>query len=317
MQRSLMLDMARVFAIALVLIAHFGQLLGHASGDFFGIKNFYYVSLGGVGVSLFLLLSGLLVGLTDAHRSPRFLPYMKKKVVRIYPMYLLTVPLSFVGYLLSGLVLDGGLPDVFPNGFWIDTLGSVTGAYAWLGLWGGPYNPPSWFIGLIMAMYLLAVPLIGLFKWSPNVTLQFLFILSVFSRWYVGAEGVFPFDDSVFDDLKGWTYRQFGFMPGRPTDWFPLCRVFEFALGIYLALQVKHNFWFKLDISLLRKPVTFLSDIAFPLFLLHYPFMFLVMMFNDWGMNTSLSISMFLVFIVVMAWCVTQAESLLMKRVYI
>jgi peptidoglycan/LPS O-acetylase OafA/YrhL len=63
MNRSILLDILRIFAIALVFVAHFGQLVDTSAGDFFGLKNFYYVSLGGVGVSLFLVLSGLLAGL--------------------------------------------------------------------------------------------------------------------------------------------------------------------------------------------------------------------------------------------------------------
>jgi peptidoglycan/LPS O-acetylase OafA/YrhL len=63
MNRSLLLDILRISAIALVFVAHFGQLVDTSAGDFFGLKNFYYVSLGGIGVSLFLVLSGILAGL--------------------------------------------------------------------------------------------------------------------------------------------------------------------------------------------------------------------------------------------------------------
>jgi len=55
----------------LVFVAHFGQLFDHDSGGFFGIKNFYYVSLGGVGVTVFLILSGILLGLTEGNKTLR------------------------------------------------------------------------------------------------------------------------------------------------------------------------------------------------------------------------------------------------------
>jgi len=58
-ERFSLLDLARVIAIVLVLIAHIGQAVGNPIGEFFGVENFYWVSVGGVGVTLFLILSGL------------------------------------------------------------------------------------------------------------------------------------------------------------------------------------------------------------------------------------------------------------------
>ena len=59
--RVYLLDLVRVFAISLVLVAHIGQKIGSPVGAFFGIQNFYYVSLGGVAVSIFLVLSGMVM----------------------------------------------------------------------------------------------------------------------------------------------------------------------------------------------------------------------------------------------------------------
>jgi peptidoglycan/LPS O-acetylase OafA/YrhL len=86
MNRSILLDSLRILAILLVFIAHAGQLLDHASGDFFGWKNLYFVSLGGVGVTIFLLLSGILAGLSDPSRQESYLTYLLKKARRIYPL---------------------------------------------------------------------------------------------------------------------------------------------------------------------------------------------------------------------------------------
>lgn len=88
MKRSLVLDILRILAISLVFLAHFAQELDwDAGGGFFGIKNFYYVSFGGVGVSLFLILSGVLAGLSDSRKQLSYLKYLTKKVFRIYPLY--------------------------------------------------------------------------------------------------------------------------------------------------------------------------------------------------------------------------------------
>jgi peptidoglycan/LPS O-acetylase OafA/YrhL len=311
MKRSHLLDLLRITAIGLVFAAHFDQLLRSPLGGFFGIKNFYYVSLGGIGVSLFLILSGILAGLTDANRDSSYLRYLVKKILRIYPLYLMSVPLAVAGYLLSGMVMDGDIPKLFPNGFWGDLAGSLTGFYSWFGLWGGPYNSPSWFIGLIMSMYGLALPLLYAMKRQPHLTLLLLLAVSVASRWYVGQEGLYVFDPSLYENLKGWVYRWFGFMPGRPTDWFPPCRVFEFGLGIYLALVLPRGFWFKIDLpTFLNKSVTFLSDIAFPLFLIHYPFLFVVKFcVDEWSVPHWAAITLFMLSVSVIGWFLSRLDS--------
>lgn len=311
MKRSQLLDLLRVCAIALVFVAHFAQLLDNDLGGFFGIKNFYYVSLGGVGVSIFLVLSGVLLGLTDANKQRSYRDFMTKKLKRIYPLYWLTLPLSILGYTLASLTSGDGIANLAPNGVLIDVLGSVTGFYAWFGLWGGPYNPPSWFIGLIISLYAIGPMLLFGFKRYPNVLLLLLLVISATSRWYVGQEGVPFVPTDLYDELKGWAFRQFGFMPGRPTDWFPLCRLFEFGLGIYIALVLPKKMWFSINLPI--RPISnYLSDLAFPLFLLHLPWLFSVEIMIDKGLPAAISISLFMVALTLIAHGVNKLESYLL-----
>lgn len=307
MNRSILLDSLRIFAILLVFIAHFGQLLGQASGDFFGWKNIYFVSLGGVGVTIFLLLSGILAGLSDASRRESYPTYLLRKVMRIYPVYLLVLSLSVLGYALSDGLLQGDMPVWFPNGFTTDLLGSLSGFYAWMGLWGGPYNPPSWFIGLIISLYALC-PLMLLFmqRW-PHKTLAALFCISLASRYYVGQWGIPFVDQSLLEQTQGWLYRQYGFMPGRPGDWFPPCRLFEFGLGLYLALILPKATWFRLRLPASRV-IRLLSDLAFPLFLVHYPFLFLVPTLRDPGLPAWLAIMIYMALMLVLAYQINRLD---------
>ena len=270
MNRSILLDILRISAIALVFVAHFGQLVDTSAGDFFGLKNFYYVSLGGVGVSLFLVLSGILAGLGGSSPKAGYVTYMLKKVLRIYPLYLMSVPLAIMGYFLGSLLLEGDIPKLFPNGFITDMIGSITGFYSWTGLWGGPYNSPSWFIALIMTMYALFPIIFFVMKKQRHLVIVILLSVSLASRYYVGQEGVPFVDTTFFEDVKSWFYRRYGFMPGRPGDWFPPCRVFEFGLGVYLAMMLPRATWFVLQTGF-NRTIQFLSDLAFPLFLIHYP----------------------------------------------
>lgn len=317
MNRSVLLDLLRIFAIVLVFIAHFGQLLGTSAGGFFGIKNFYYVSLGGVGVSLFLILSGLLAGLTSSARHTGYFDYLLKKLLRIYPVYLLSIPLAVIGYLAGDLLLQGDFPEVFPNGAVTDLVGSISGFYSWFGLWGGPYNPPSWFIALIIVMYALFPVLFALLKRWPHRVLVITLIISLASRIYVGQEGVPFMGGGLYDSVESWLYRRYGFMPGRPGDWFPPCRLFEFTLGIYLALVVPCSVWSWLKTGPLERPILWLSDLSFPLFLLHFPFLFLVTLLLDSGLPTVMSILIYLILLFPLAiWVGRLDQRVPRKRIH-
>ena len=303
MKRSLVLDILRVGAIGLVFVAHFDQLLDWPVDDWFGVKNFYYVSFGGVGVSIFLVLSGIVAGLSQATKPVVYHEYMFKKILRIYPLYWMSVIVSMGAFVWSGWIEDGRVPEMFPNGAAADIVGSVTGFYSWMGLWGGPYNSPSWFIALIMVMYAV-FPLIWVAmrnKWWRHVTIVGLLVASVGSRYYVGREGL-PFDEQgVFDGIVNMVYRWYGFLPGRPVDWFPLGRVFEFGLGVYLAVVVKNEWWFKIKLKW-SGVITWLSDQSFGLFLVHYPFMFLIKMLEKKGMHLSIAIIVYMLFVFVAAY---------------
>lgn len=313
MNRSLLLDLLRIFAITLVFIAHIGQELGHFSGDFFGIKNFYYVSLGGVGVSLFLILSGLLAGLVESHKKTPYWEYITKKVLRIYLLYWMAVITGFIGYLLREGILNGQSVNGFPSGIGADLVGSVTGFYSWMGLWGGPYNPPSWFIALIMVLYAMFPLLSSAIKTRPYQTLTVLFIVSVGSRMYV-SQYALPFGEKHFwDGMVEYAYRQYGFMPGRPADWFPLCRLFEFGLGIFLALKLNRNVWLQLG-SGNHRLVAFLSDIAFPLFLVHWPFIFLLEILINQSLPVALSVGLYLGFVFILAHQLSRLDNAIPRQ---
>jgi peptidoglycan/LPS O-acetylase OafA/YrhL len=313
MNRSILLDILRISAIALVFVAHFGQLVDTSAGDFFGLKNFYYVSLGGVGVSLFLVLSGLLAGLKGSSSKVDYVTYMLKKILRIYPIYLLSVPLALIGYFLGSLLIEGDIPKLFPNGFITDMIGSITGFYSWMGLWGGPYNSPSWFIALIMTMYALFPMIFFVMKKQRHLVIIILLSVSLASRYYVGQEGVQFVDTTFFDDVKSWFYRRYGFMPGRPGDWFPPCRIFEFGLGVYLALLLPRATWFVFQ-TRFSQPIQFLSDLAFPLFLIHYPFLFLVIYLEEIGLPLTLSIVAFLALIIFFSYLVNWIDQRVPRR---
>lgn len=97
-------DLLRLFAAALVLYSHQHVLLGLAEPELFG-----WTTLGGVGVSIFFFLSGLLVWSSWA-RDPDLKRFFVRRSLRIFPALWLVV---FVTVFLAGPVLSREPPAAY------------------------------------------------------------------------------------------------------------------------------------------------------------------------------------------------------------
>ncbi|MFH1531437.1 MAG: TrmO family methyltransferase [Pseudomonadota bacterium] len=273
-RRVVTLDLLRVFAVVLLLLAHVGQELRHPLGKFFGIHNFYRVSLGGVAVTIFLILSGVALHLQYGNRRFRFSDFLAKRLLRIYPIYWMSLVVAVAATLLRSWLRNGPLLEPLAKLHAADITLNLTGTYAFVGRWGGPFNGVSWFIGLILSMYLLYPLLAKMFRRHPHLSIVALAVLSVGVRLLVG---------------------KYKLLSMRPLDWFPLCRVFEFALGMYLVVLAKKIPW-----RLLSPPrrvgalIALLGNLTFPFFLVHYPVIFLVKHFHAQGLSKSRSVMLFL-----------------------
>lgn len=275
MERSVLLDTIRVIAIAMVIIAHIGQLMDHPIGDFFGPEALYCVSIGGVAVTMFLILSGLVLALQYRGRSFDYGEFLVKRILRIYPVYYLSVFVGLAARLLKSYGEHGSIQPVLSDLGFGDLVLSVTGGYAFAGAWGGPFVGTSWFIGLIMAMYCMYPVLARAIRKRPHTAMVSLLMLSVASRLAAGYYG---------------TYES------RPQDWHPLCRVFEFALGIYLAGVLRADTWALANglNGRVSRGIRFLSDISFPLFLVHYPLRPVITALLDRGTGAMTAIAVYL-----------------------
>lgn len=203
MARLLIFDLLRVIAIALVVISHIAQTLNiPILNGFYGIPNFYWVSPGGIGVTIFLVVSGAVLRLNHPNVD-NYKDFIVKRLYRIYPAYWCSLVLT----LLVVYAFKSRTPNLETN----ELILSITGMYAFVGKWGGSINATSWFIGLIVVLYLCYPFLASLIEKHGYVALSTLLVISVLSRWFFGHEA------------------------GRVTDWLPLCRVFEFGLGIFIV----------------------------------------------------------------------------------
>lgn len=128
-QRNIQFDIFRIVFAILVLLSHAPEILdGNPSRELF-YRFTHQHTFGNLAVDGFFLLSGYLI-VQSWQSSPQLLPFLRKRVLRIVPGYLVAV-------LLSTLIV-GSLASAVHNFF--SSLGSIFPAS--LFLLGIPATPP-------------------------------------------------------------------------------------------------------------------------------------------------------------------------------
>ena len=240
--RSSLLDVLRILAIGLIVTGHLGdrldlQLWWGKPYD----TDLYYFDEGTLAITILLLISG--IGLRLREHGKGILAFYVHRLQRIYPVYWMALSITIV----LGLMFHW---DTVPK-TGIDWALSITGLCVFGGRgWLGCGFTPAWFIGLMLSLYTLYPVLSRCLKLNPPGTLIILFFISVVSRLTVE-----------------------GYFPNYPKEWFPLCRVFEFGLGIYLAQAgwLVRVFQWTAPPSI-KRTLEVLSELSFPVFLLHWTF---------------------------------------------
>jgi peptidoglycan/LPS O-acetylase OafA/YrhL len=292
--RNIGLDLLRGGAIVLLLLAHIGQSIDSPLGRFFGIPHFYHVSLGGLAVTIFLLLSGVVLQMQYGHKSINYPQFLAKRWLRIYPVYYLSLIFGFVVYCLRSQQKQGSIVAGLTKLGLGDVVLGLTGTYAFVGKWGGPFVGTSWFLALIMSLYMLFPLLSRMMRQRPQTTIELLLVISVLSRLFLGQHDVLPM---------------------RPLDWFPLCRLFEFGLGMYLVRVVPVRQWPQLHwLEPVAPMIAFASEISFPLFLIHYPFMFVIKFLIQKGVNQGIAIGVFLVLTCGLSWVLMLVDQKIPRK---
>ena len=149
MQRFLLVDVLRGFSALLVVFFHVLSLREWPNFNTTGIGKL--PMLGWVGVDMFFVISGFVIGKTamDSSRSGmawRY-GYFQRRLTRIVPLYIATLVLYM--FLVNPDVLRLGWASVyqiamhlgFVHNIWHETHGSI--------------NPPNWSVGLEMQFYVL------------------------------------------------------------------------------------------------------------------------------------------------------------------
>lgn len=229
--RSLTIDLIRIGALLMVMYSH---LL--PASPFYGVPGLYYVTIGGIGVTLMLIVSGASLELKYGEMERfDYIDFISKRIKRIYPTYLACLAVSAMILFALGRITLGqfGMGDVVM---------SLTGTYAFSGQWGGVIMPTSWFIGTAMSLYIIYPLLSASLSRSIMVFVVGTLMVSVFYR-----------------------LSSAGSVESRAMDWNPLCRVFEFGLGMVSVKVLPTKAWMYRKEDLISR----LGRWTFPMFLIH------------------------------------------------
>ncbi len=294
--RSLLIDILRCLGISLLLVGHLhSSLHGAFISTFWPVKGIYLASPGSLAVQIFLFLSGLSLQLHYGSKSYSYGKFLLKRFLRIYPIYYMSLIIGIAVFIYNGYQKTG---PVFSHPFSLqfsDLILSLTGFYAFFGKWGGPFVRTSWFIGLIITLYLVFPFLSKAIKKNPHFWITMLFLISVISRFTVTRYTEYPFN----------FFR-----------WFPLCRIFEFSFGIYLATVAKPSFWYVLNnkSSLLEKVFGFIGKLSFPIFLVHMPFISFIKVLKLRGYADFTIVFIFFAVTIPLSWFVLKFDEYVPRK---
>lgn len=255
----MVLDLLRVIAVFMILFSHVSITMGDPAASWnrlaIGPTYFSWSTWGEIGVTIFLIVSGLSLELSHGGEKLRFREFMIRRALRIYPVYYLSLLVALSLHALFGLWLVihhsrflWDMPAFDVTSFLL----TLSGFNAFAGRWGGSLIWSSWFIGVVMSLYVL-YPLISRgMRRNPWLCILLLLSVSVVSRVL-----------TAHTSLLG----------GNPLQWFPLNRVFEFGLGVFFCVYLGGNALRRPNRRLMHmRALTFLSALSFPLFLVHDPF---------------------------------------------
>ena len=213
--RVFYLDLIRALAALLIVLAHFNHHLDERGGGYVLTREPFGISVGALGVSLFLIISG--AALTLTYRRPIDLKkFYRKRFLNIYPMFWTAWVLATL-YLT--LISNGRPPNVGPARTFIFTLLGIDG----LALnfhFRTMYLLGEWFIGFII-LYYVVFPLI---LWAID---RFPVVTGVVILAAYAATAVIM-------------HRYFS---GYPSSMVLTTRLPELAFGSYFVLYVRRVHW--------------------------------------------------------------------------
>lgn len=206
------------------------------------IINALFSYLGHYGVQLFIFISGYGLAKSYQRKSQRFGTFMKKRVYKLYPAFLIAIGVLFLYNIFAY--------SYFPDMKWFGRItGKLLMVHTLVPNQALTINGPWWFYGLIMQLYVLFIPMFHLirkYRFKGFLLLLALSYLLIFL---------------LYTPLREVHIFVMANAPGH---------IPEFALGILLALYPK------LNISKWVLPVLLAVFIMGNYYFSFFPFTFLI-----------------------------------------
>jgi peptidoglycan/LPS O-acetylase OafA/YrhL len=244
--RLYFLDILRIIAVSSIVFFHLGQGYGWKSFLFGGdmIAGMFFIGLGPIAVSILIFVSGASLEYSNAaiERGKQYADFLIKRLIRLYPAFWIACIIAMIYYNPTGATIPLNYLIIDFSGF-----------PAFFGQWGGSILGGAWFIGLIVCLYLLYPLISGSLKTKYWIWLMFFYATITF-----GTRFVITGNPSIFVHFN------------NIARWLPISYFFIFALGM-LVIQKKWYPVFELPESIL-KPLIYLSNLSFYVFLTHFIF---------------------------------------------
>ena len=197
-KRNFSLDFIRAIACTMIVIFHFAIGTTKLYPEGIILKNY---SLGNLGVSLFIILSGAALSLS--HKKISYKEYLIKRIKAIYPLF-------FICTLLFGIINFMYFPHIFDAVPCQRIIYTILGVDGLLSYKFTTFNiVGEWYLGCIIILYLIYPFIKKLIDKFPKIT--FIGLLAL----YILTTQFYCFDLTI--------------------DRNPIVRLFDFALGIYFV----------------------------------------------------------------------------------
>lgn len=257
-------DLLRLAAISQVLLAHISLHTGLVFEGWLKPWWGYYREWGN-GVTLFLIVSGISLALAYPAPVRSWREFMVKRLKRLLPVYFFSLAAGILVYYGLGWRVAAAGADFGPAGELKNAICSLTATCPLWGLWGGWWLPTSWFMVTIVGLYALYPWLASRMLRQPWLWLGLTMITAMISRSYLYGHR---------EDWPLWAFR-----------WFPLARVGEFGLGMFLAGLLPAKLWRWPWPGRVKGSMQTLARLTLPVFLVHFSFLPLIPLLMRQGIS--------------------------------
>ncbi len=265
-KRLLFIDLLKIIGVGCVLFWH---LFFNTHNLVWFLPLYGMIHLGGIGVILFLIASGAALTYNQYNFDviKNILMFYYKRLVRVYPAMWLTTLFIFLV-----------LPSFFKNIDYIKVLEELTGFYYYFNKDIPTINSSSWFIGLIVILYILYPLLYYIIRKYGYYGFIAIYTISMATHIYLyNNPGFFGYTNLFY----------FGVIPNL---WAFCLGIFIMSINLYPKFESKNIIIKELSnlsfyIYLLQFAIIPFYSLSIPLFLIELLFSSYMLMLTDNKIN--------------------------------